>query len=264
MKIVVFTSNQPRHISLIRELAGIADEVFAVMECNTLFPGEREDFYKKTPVMQEYFSNVMQAEQEVFGKTEFLPANARPLVLKMGDLNLLDLKIFKPIFSADICVVFGSSYIKGKLCENLINGGAINIHMGISPYYRGSSCNFWALYDNRPDMVGATIHWLGKGLDSGDMLFHAFPNPASVDPFVYGMLSVKAAHRALVEKIASREIFNMTSIKQDKSKEIRYTRNKDFNDEVAAEYLQNRMTPEELFLILKKRNEELFLRSVFV
>jgi len=264
MKIGVFTSNQPRHISLIRDLAGIADEVFAVMECNTVFPGKREDFFKKTPVMQEYFGHVVDAEQEVFGEVGFLPANVRPLVLKSGDLNLLHLEIFEPLLSADVHVVFGASFIKEKLCEKLIDGGAINIHMGISPYYRGSSCNFWALYDNRPDMVGATIHWLGKGLDSGDMLFHVFPKPALVDPFDYGMLSVKAAHKVLVEKIASREIFNMTSIKQNKSKEIRYTRNKDFNDEVAAEYLQNRMTPEELFLILKNRNEELFLRPVFV
>ncbi len=264
MKIGVFTSNQPRHLSLIRELAGIADEVFAIVECNTLFPGKIEDFYKKTPVMQEYFSHVIQAEQEVFGETGFLPENTRPMLLKMGDLNHLKLKVLEPVFSADICVVFGASYIKGHLCEKLIDRGAVNIHMGVSPYYRGSSCNFWALYDKKPEMVGATIHWLGKGLDSGDMLFHAFPNPASVDPFVYGMLSVKAAHKALVGKIVSREIFDMTSIKQDKSKEIRYSRYKDFNDEVAAEYLQNRMTPEELLSTLKNRDQKLFLRPVFV
>ena len=30
--------------------------------------------------------------------------------------------------------------------------------MGVSPYYRGCDCNFWALYDNNPHLVGATIH----------------------------------------------------------------------------------------------------------
>ena len=58
---------------------------------------------------------------------------------------------------------------------------AINIHMGISPYYRGSSCNFWAIYDGNPSYVGATIHLLSKGLDSGDILFHCLPKPLNND-----------------------------------------------------------------------------------
>ena len=53
MKITVFTSNQPRHISLIESLSKIADKVFAVQECNTIFPGEVDDFFKKSDVMQQ-------------------------------------------------------------------------------------------------------------------------------------------------------------------------------------------------------------------
>ena len=67
MRITVFTSNQPRHISLIKNLALIADEVFAIQECNTVFPGQVEDFFKRSDVMQNYFSNVIDAEKEVFG-----------------------------------------------------------------------------------------------------------------------------------------------------------------------------------------------------
>ena len=48
--------------------------------------------------------------------------------------------------------------------------------MGISPYYRGSACNFWALYDKNPQFVGATIHYLSEGLDDGDILFHVLPS----------------------------------------------------------------------------------------
>ena len=77
MKITIFTSNQPRHISLIKSLASIADEVFAVQECNTVFPGQVEDFFKKSDVMQKYFANVMNAEKEVFGLPCFLPQSAQ-------------------------------------------------------------------------------------------------------------------------------------------------------------------------------------------
>ena len=56
MKITVFTSNQPRHLSLIKDLANICDEVYAVIEVNTIFPGKKADFFKKSEIMQKYFS----------------------------------------------------------------------------------------------------------------------------------------------------------------------------------------------------------------
>ena len=34
--------------------------------------------------------------------------------------------------------------------------------MGLSPFYRGSSCNFWAIKDKKPEFVGSTIHYLSK------------------------------------------------------------------------------------------------------
>lgn len=49
--------------------------------------------------------------------------------------------------------------------------------MGLSPYYRGTDCNFWALYDKKPQYVGATIHLLSKGIDSGPTLYHALSKP---------------------------------------------------------------------------------------
>ena len=55
MSVAVFTSNQPRHLSLIRSLARVFDTVYAVMECNTVFPGQVADFFRKSDVMQDYF-----------------------------------------------------------------------------------------------------------------------------------------------------------------------------------------------------------------
>lgn len=259
MKITVFTSNQPRHISLIKSLASIADEVYAIQECNTVFPGQVDDFFKRSDVMQNYFSKVIKAENTVFGSPSFLPSNVQSLSVKLGDLNKLDLDILQPALQSDHYIVFGSSYIKGALIEFLVNNKAINIHMGISPYYRGSSCNFWALYDKKPDYVGATIHLLSSGLDSGAMLFHAVPKAEKVEPFLLGMLAVKSAHNGLMNAIKTGELSKMQAIPQDKSLEIRYTRYKDFNDEVAAKYLDHQATPQEVFEILSNRDLSILL-----
>lgn len=254
MKITVFTSNQPRHIALIESLASIADEVFAVQECNTVFPGKVDDFFKRSEVMQRYFSHVIDAENETFGAPRFLPKNVSSISLKLGDLNRLDMSCLAPALDSDYYIVFGSSYIKGDLIDFLVDKRAINIHMGLSPYYRGSSCNFWALYDGRPEYVGATIHLLSKGLDSGSMLFHAIPTVELIDPFLLGMHAVKAAHRGLVKAIALGDILEMESVPQDKALEMRYTRNQDFTDEVALDYLENAPTANDVLLALTQRN----------
>lgn len=67
MKITVFSSNQPRHINLVKELGKIADEVFYIAEVNTVFPGKIADFFKKTEVIRQYFEQVINSEKNIFG-----------------------------------------------------------------------------------------------------------------------------------------------------------------------------------------------------
>ena len=241
MKITIFSSNQPRHISLARELSKIADEVFFISEVNTVFPGKIADFFKKTDVMQNYFNNVIKSEKKIFGDIGFMSANVRTISIKSGDLNLLTRDQLQEALQSNIYVVFGASYIKGWLIDFLVKNDALNIHMGISPYYRGSSCNFWALYDSNPSYVGATIHMLSKGLDSGDMLFHCLPKYIEGDtPFDFTMRSVLSANFGLCQSIADGSIFTMERSTQDKTKELRYSRNSDFTDDVADEFLNRK------------------------
>ena len=58
MTITIFTSNQPRHLSLIRDLSKISKKVYAIIEVSTVFPGEVKDFYNNSPIMNKYFQKV--------------------------------------------------------------------------------------------------------------------------------------------------------------------------------------------------------------
>ncbi len=260
MKITVFTGNQPRHISLINSLAGVADKVYAIQEVITIFPGQIKDFYDNSDVMNEYFKHVRASEKEVFGEVSFLSGNIEHLAVKDGDLSSISKEILAPALDSDYYVVFGASYIKGWLIDFLIEHNALNIHIGVSPYYRGNSCNFWALYDRHPELVGATIHMLSKGLDSGDILYHALPKAQEIKPFVLGMEAVKVAHDSLRARIADGSIKEFVPVKQDKSKEMRYTKNSDFDDAIAKEYLDNMLSPTEVKELMEKRNLEMLVR----
>lgn len=46
--ITVFTSNQPRHLGLVIELSKVYEKVYAIIECNTVRPGEVKDFFDKS------------------------------------------------------------------------------------------------------------------------------------------------------------------------------------------------------------------------
>ena len=262
MNITVFTSNQPRHVTLIEKLAALADTVYACMEVNTLFPGQVEDFFGASDVMRTYFSRVLEAERAEFGAPRFLPANVRPLAMKSGDLNRLDTSWLAEALESDVHVVFGASYIRKPLVDELVERRALNIHMGTSPYYRGSSCNFWAMYDGRPDYVGATVHLLSSGLDSGAMLSHALPTLERDEPadgFALGMRAVSGAFDVLVSLVDGGRWQRIEPVVQDRSLELRYTRNRDFTDEVAAEYLRREPTPESIRDSLQARDATRFI-----
>ena len=80
---------------------------------------------------------------------------------------------------------------------------------------------------------------LSSGLDSGEILFHCLPRAIPGEYiFDFTMRSVKTAHVGLCHAISNGSIFETATNIQDKSLEVRYTRNADFSDEVAKEFLR--------------------------
>lgn len=262
LKVAIFTNCQPRHISMIERLASVADIVYACVEVTTLFPGEVADHYGKSDVMEDYFSKVGAAERAEFGEPRFLPSNVISFPMKSGDISKLDLTSLLPINEVDASVVFGASFIRQPLIDLLVEKETLNLHMGISPYYRGASCNFWAAYDHNPEYVGATAHMLTKGLDSGPMLCHAFPKldeDESLDYFALGMRAVRSGIDCIVSLIESGRWRELERVPQDRSVEIRYTRNSDFYDGVAQDFMANMPSPASITQALLDRDSTKFL-----
>jgi methionyl-tRNA formyltransferase len=263
VRITIFTSNQPRHLALINSLANQGHKTYAVLECNTVFPGVVSDFFKSSAVMQQYFQNVRRAEQELFGDLQFTAERASILAIKSGDLNFLTMETLAPAMDSDVFIVFGASYIKGWLVDFLVQRRAVNIHNGLSPYYLGSSCNFWALHDNRPECVGTTIHLLSKGLDTGPILYHVIPKFKGEDPFVFTMKAVKTAQISLLDRIEHLKDYADDAVAQDRSKQLRYSRNAEFNDAVAAEFLSRGLDAGRLGAALNNATPPELIRPFF-
>ena len=234
MTVTVFTRDSARHIALVNKLVAVTNGVHAVIESSP--PSVHAP--PKSPVMTEYFSRVQQAEDHIFGSSITLDSRVNTQLIAPGQLNQLAPQQLQAALETDYVVVFGSSYIKGWLADALIAKNAVNIHMGISPQYRGSACNFWALFDNNPQFVGATIHRLAKSLDTGSVIQHVRPEFTGQNLFHFSMQAVASGHDALAALILNNKLQSVVPEPQDQKLEIRYSKNADFTDEVAASFLK--------------------------
>ena len=238
MNITLITSDQIRHNYLVNLLSNIATKLNVIQEKKTFFSNQN----KISNLMKNYFLKVDDAQKKVFGNAAIdkKNKNIKLLFLENKELEKCSLNSLSDFLNSDIFIVFGSSFIKKDLVNFLIDHKALNIHLGISPYYRGTDCNFWALFDNNPHLVGATIHLLSKGLDSGQILYHAL-SEIKEDPFIYTMSAVKSAFESIAQKIENKTIFEHTPEIQDKSKEIKYSKKNEFNDEVIKKFFLNKI-----------------------
>ena len=235
MKITLFTSNKSRHNYLINLLSKVSDQLFVVQECDKINPEQN----LTSETMNRYFKQVNNAQVKFLEnlQTNNQSKNIKLLPIMFGSLSNYPLPFSSDFLKSDIYIIFGSSYIKGELIDQLIEKKAINIHMGVSPYYLGTDCNFWALYDNNPHLVGSTIHMLSRGIDNGPILYHAMSNIKS-NPFVYTMSTVQSAIDSIVEKINDKSIFEIEPIKQDKLKQIRYSTSVEFSEPIIKKYFE--------------------------
>jgi hypothetical protein len=242
MKITLLTSNKNRHNYLINLLSEVSDQLYVIQECGTIFPGIIPGHYQASPIMKKYFENVNNAQSQLFGNSYVnnKKKNIKILSMLSGDLNQCSMNLLSDFLKSDVYVVFGSDYIKGELVDFLVKQKAINIHAGLSPYYRGTDCNFWALYDDNTHLVGTTIHLLSKGLDSGPILYHAMSN-LKTNPFEYTMSTVKSAFHTIAERIKDGSIFTTKPLVQDKIKEVRYSKKSEFSEEVVKEYFEKKI-----------------------
>ena len=236
MKITIFTPNHTRHNYLCNQLSEIADEIFIIQEVETLLVGKKlSEYKKKSNYLFNHYKKIEKTEKKFFGESflNFSKKKVKIITMRHEDISFLKKDKIKDFLKSDYYIIFGCSFIKGSLADFLLKKKAINIHMGISPYYRGADCNFWAVYDKNPSLVGATIQLLSKKLDDGLILYHA-TSDFHKDPFVYTMASVKSAILSLKKYIKFGKVEKPISIKN--KKEIRLSRRRDITDKILKKY----------------------------
>ena len=129
------------------------------------------DQNQKSSILQTRHVNARsQSEQDFFGDTILSISDfSNPKKIKKGDINALSVVAEIMSYQPDLIICYGSSLIKSMLLKKFM-GRFLNVHLGLSPYYRGSGTNVWPLVDRQPQMVGATFMHIDAGIDTGRII----------------------------------------------------------------------------------------------
>jgi len=236
MKIAVFTSNEVRHKYVANSLAGNSDDAIVISEVKPkkISQGQTED--SGSEAIQKHFCQRSVIEQGMFKNSDFFIAKTVPVAYKEINSDYI-CNIIKQ-FNPDMAFIFGSSIVRGQLLSLLPKDKAINLHLGLSPYYRGSGTNFWPFFNEELEYIGATILHLDQGIDTGDIITHVRPQiEPGDDVHTLGCKAIKESVSYLGKIIdLARRGKTLNRVKQWEIINPRFYKEKDFNEKILLDY----------------------------
>jgi len=174
LRLVMLTGNGLRHRFAASKLAEKANLVGIISEAKTPVVSKPELLPTADQlVIKQHFTERDKAEPKLLGAISSFP-DTKVIEVPNSEINTPFVFDWVKNHKPDVIVLYGTSIIKPPLLDSYPDR-IVNLHLGLSPYYRGSGTNFWPLVDRRPECVGATIHLAVRKVDAGAILAQIRP-----------------------------------------------------------------------------------------
>lgn len=171
-RVVVLTSTAPRH----RYFATVMARHFHVVAVLTQ---PKSGYYieqsARSEAVREHFARNSEAEIAEFGEPS--PPIASTLVANINALESLEYAR-----TAEVALLFGTAILDERWL-GAFPRRIVNLHLGLSPFYRGSATLFWPFVEGELGCVGATIHLAAARVDAGDILRRVRARPRLGDNY---------------------------------------------------------------------------------
>lgn len=173
MKIIILTNSELRHTFLRKAIA--LDNRITVLK--SYCEGTEKSLSTQirasdssSDIQKKHLSARERSEKDFFETfVKLTEDESHPEFIKKGSINddefVNQIKRLNP----DLIVAYGCSIIKESLLE-AFEGKFVNIHLGLSPYYRGSGTNFWPMVNRELDYLGVTFMHIDAGIDTGKVI----------------------------------------------------------------------------------------------
>ena len=182
IEIIIITSNSLRHRFFAESLCRGLEVKKVFIEGNFSQPEYIK--YENLNIVDKHFAHRHNSEIDFFSDNYNLLESKLSFIQKdfINSKVFLDqVKDLKP----NLIITYGCSIIRGEIL-NLFKDRIINIHLGISPYYKGSGTNFHALVNNEFKYFGYSIIYMNEEIDGGEIIhqsqadFFEFDSPHTV------------------------------------------------------------------------------------
>tara|TARA_Y100001949_G_scaffold176636_1_gene191080 strand:+ start:5661 stop:6449 length:789 start_codon:yes stop_codon:yes gene_type:complete len=234
MKIIIFTSNALRHKFLANTISDFANDTLVISECRE--NDQINKSYGENELIISHFNNRYITEKKKFYGNDEFRAKCIPILYKEVNSEFIYQKIQS--FDPDAMIVFGASIIKEPILSLGKKNKFINLHLGLSPYYKGNGTNFWPFINNELEFLGSTIMHLDSGIDTGDIITHVRPKIEDDDDVhSLGCKIIKDSAETIIEilkRIKNNQEINR--IPQWTIQNERIYKLKDFNEEILKQY----------------------------
>lgn len=252
MRLLWIGGDHPRHLFYANRLARQVELSGAILEHReSLIPQPPEGIEERDQLnFIRHFSKRELAEQKYFGKQE--PPACPTLEVSPQQLNSERSAAFVRQIDPEVILIFGTGLIKDPLYSSLPTQ-SVNLHLGISPRYRGAATLFWPFYFMEPGYAGSTFHYILPEPDAGDIIHQVVPDLSHGDGIhdvacKTVIASAEAALR-LLELFAAKGFWRATR-QRGTGKNFLSTDFKPahlrviydlFNDEMVAHYLEGKL-----------------------
>lgn len=197
MRVVLLTSDYAWHRALANRLMSIPGVILAGVIVQEI-PSSMSLRWVRRAVIKQPLSLASKVLQRLFYSGVFAEIDREEIrqfgrhgtplpwptvqITRVRDINAQQAVTRIKALEPDLIAVSGTKLIKEPIFDLKPPSGLVNLHSGISPYYKGGpNCTLWCLANQEPQFIGSTVHVLTMGIDSGPILMSAQAHIAADD-----------------------------------------------------------------------------------
>jgi len=225
--VILITGNELRHLYFASYLSSQKDIELKLVIHESNIKLEKNDLYKKNNLIKKHV-DLRNKTEKLFFKN-FIKKNKKYNFIKIKKKSINDEKNINLIKKEKMqyIITYGCSIISSAFINKFKNK-IFNVHLGLSPYYKGSGTNFFPFVNNELQFCGSTIMQISKKIDSGKIIHQVRPDLSTNDNIhtIGNKIIVKTA-KELCKIIVKKSKFKFFKIKT--KYKTRIYKRKDFN-----------------------------------
>lgn len=192
-----------------------------------------------TPQIVDHLEQRGRVEEIYFGEYSFDTLTCPKLFIDTGTASSISVFEWVNKFSPDYILLYGSSIIKDPILSAYHNR-IINLHLGLSPYYKGAATLFWPIVFYEIQCIGTTFHLASMKVDDGAIIHQLRPLLAPDDTiYTSGCKAMRASFRIAPDVIRKYWSNNLSSFSRQSDEVQKVFRMKDFDEEALIKAKNN-------------------------